>query len=134
MQRRGGWGNFRRRLFFFCMTAIIMAYALTELAMTGRAIFASMALFFAASVAPALADGAWHFGHSDYWWRTHEAIYQLGNRIAFLEANPEIDDGYKGPIITGARAEMLWWRASLPPAHWRWSVPCCYGRRPIHIR
>ena len=26
----------------------------------------------------------------------HGAIYQLGNRIAFLEADPEIDDGYKG--------------------------------------
>jgi hypothetical protein len=102
--------------------------------MTGRALFASTAFFLGVSVAPALADGAWIFGHGDNWWAAHDAIYQLENRIAFLEADPEIDDGYKAPIITGARAEILQLRRELPHAHWRWSVPCCYSRRPIHIR
>jgi hypothetical protein len=38
------------------------------------------------------------------------------------------------PIITRARADILRLRATLHPARWRWASPCCYGRRPIHIR
>jgi hypothetical protein len=75
-----------------------------------------------------------HWGHGSHWRATHGAIYAAENRIAFLEANPEIDDGDKGPIITGARADILRLRATLHPARWRWASPCCYSRRPIHIR
>lgn len=102
--------------------------------MTGRAVFAGFVLLLAGSAAPALAGEDWVLFDDNPSWATREAIYQLGNRIAFLEADPEIDDGYKGPIIAGARRDILRLRATLPPPHWSWSSPCCYGRRPIHIR
>jgi hypothetical protein len=72
--------------------------------------------------------------HSAEWLATHAAIYRLENRIAYLEADPAIDDGYKTPIITGARKDIRELRATLPPAHWRWASPCCYSRKPIHLR
>ena len=96
------------------------------------AVFACALLLLACGVSPAAAGHGWH--RHGYWRATRDAIYELENRIAFLEADPEIDDGYKAPIITVARAEVRWLHATLPPAHWRWATPCCYGRRPIHIR
>jgi hypothetical protein len=93
-----------------------------------------------ACVAAVLACGAapagqsWHHGHDDHWRATHAAIYQLENRVAYLEADPAIDDGYKAPVVTQARADVETLRATLHPAHWRWDNPCCYGRRPIRIR
>jgi len=95
--------------------------------------YACAALLLASSVAPATAEPAWRGGHG-YWRTTHAAIYRLENRIAYLEADPEIDDGYKAPIIPGARSDIRQLRATLPPAHWRWASPCCYSRKPIHIR
>ena len=50
----------------------------------------------------------------DHWRATRAAIYELENRIAFLEADPEIDDGYKAPIIVRARADICGLRATLP--------------------
>jgi hypothetical protein len=99
-----------------------------------RTVFASAALLFACSVSPAAAGHYWHGHHGSHWRATHQAIYELENRIALLEANPEIDDGYKGPIISQARADILRLRATLHPARGRWASPCCYSRRPIHIR
>jgi hypothetical protein len=111
-----------------------MAPAQWSIAMNGRAMFACIALLLASGVSPAAAKPFWHGGHGGHWRATHAAIYELENRIAFLEADPEIDDGYKAPIIITARAEILRLRATLRPAHWRWASPCCYSRRPIHIR
>ena len=54
--------------------------------------------------------------------------------IAFLEADPQTDDGYKAPIITKARAEIRRLQATLGPPQWRWTTPCCYSRKPIYIR
>ena len=102
--------------------------------MIGRAVFAAVGLILAGGIAPALAGEDWLLYDPSPWWATREAIYQLGNRIALLEADPEIDDGYKGPIITSARREIMRLHATVPPARWRWASPCCYGRRPIHIR
>jgi len=99
-----------------------------------RIVFACSALILACRVSPAMADEYWHVGHDERWHAVHQAIYELENRIAFLEADPEIDDGYKAPIISRARADILALRATLDPAQWRWVTPCCYGRRPIHIR
>lgn len=61
-------------------------------------------------------------------------IAGLTNLIARLEANPDIDDGYKGPIITKARAKILKLRAELGLQHPVWPTPCCYSRKPIFIR
>jgi hypothetical protein len=95
---------------------------------------ACVAIVLACSVPPAAAGQSWQHGHHGYWRATHAAIYELENRIAYLEADPAIDDGYKAPIITRARGDVETLRATLRPAHWRWASPCCYGRRPIHIR
>jgi hypothetical protein len=62
------------------------------------------------------------------------AIYENFNLIAHLEANPDIDDGDKGPDITAARAEIHRLHAIIGPAEWRWPAPCCYSRRPLYIR
>lgn len=70
----------------------------------------------------------------DQWYATHHAIYELENLIAFVEADPQTDDGYKAPIVTKARAEILRLQATLPRAEWRWRTPCCYSRKPIYIR
>ncbi len=102
--------------------------------MIGRAGLTCIALLIAFGVAPAAAEPFWDGGYGEGWAATHAVIYELENRVAFLEADPEIDDGYKAPIIGKARAEILRLRATLPPAEWRWASPCCYGRRPIHIR
>ena len=86
---------------------------------------------------PATAGEYWHSGygsHDGHWRATHRAIYKLENLIALLEADPATDDGYKAPIINRARADIRRLRATLDRAQWRWSTPCCYSHRPIHIR
>lgn len=101
---------------------------------TKGAVFACSFFLIAGLMTPAAAGEYRHARQRVDWHATHDAIYQSENRIAFLEANPEIDDGYKAPIIPRARREIRRLRAELPPAHWRWVVPCCYSRRPMYIR
>ena len=64
-----------------------------------------------------------------------DTIYGLTNLIAYLEANPDVDDGIKAPIIARARARILKLRAAgffaPSPAY---PAPCCYSRRPVYIR
>jgi hypothetical protein len=97
-------------------------------------LFASIALVLACVGSPATAGQHWRTGHAGDWRATHHAIYELENLIAFLEADPATDDGYKAPIINRARAEISRLQASLGRPQWRWPTPCCYGRRPIYIR
>ena len=61
-------------------------------------------------------------------------IAGLTNLIARLEADPDVDDGYKGPIVSRARAKILKLRAELGLRHPVWPTPCCYSRKPIYIR
>jgi hypothetical protein len=93
--------------------------------------------------APAYAGGPWPCYDTAYWC-TRDAIYDQYKRIARLEANPDIDDGIKGPAITAARAEIHRLRATIhepPPRDWAtiasppraWTVPCCYARKPLYI-
>jgi hypothetical protein len=63
-----------------------------------------------------------------------DTIYGLTNLIAYLEANPDVDDAYKGPIITAARAKILLLRATLGPPQPVAQPPCCYTRKPLYIR
>jgi len=95
--------------------------------------FACAALAFACLASPAAADQHWRWSHGD-WRETRAAIYELESRIARLEADPAVDDGYKAPIIARVRADILKLRATLPPARWRWTDPCCYSRKAIYIR
>ena len=75
----------------------------------------------------------WHWCPNAYWC-TRDAIYERTKLIALLEANPDMDEAIKGPQITAARAEIRALRRTLPPAQWDWPTPCCYSRKPIHIR
>src|ERR1700742_333837 len=78
------------------------------------------------------ADAARLYRHHDTSWRdVHRGIYQLGNRIALLQADPELDHDQKGPVITKARVEIRRLNARLHAPGWRWGVPCCYSRKPI---
>jgi len=63
-----------------------------------------------------------------------DTIYGLTNLITYLEANPDVDDAFKGPIISKARAKIRHLRAALGPAPPVTTTPCCYSRRPLHIR
>jgi hypothetical protein len=68
------------------------------------------------------------------WWQAHHVIYHMENRIAFLEANPDADDGYKGPIIDHLHRKVLRIRAAIGPRWPHWPSPCCYSRRPLYVR
>ncbi len=68
------------------------------------------------------------------WWRAHRAIYHKENEIAFLEANPRVDDSYKGPVIDRLHRRVLHIRAAIGPRWPHWPTPCCYSRKPIYIR
>jgi hypothetical protein len=82
---------------------------------------------------PALAEDAGQPGDGCYWC-TRDAIYERTKLIALLEANPDVDEAVKGPQITMARAEIHALRATLGAPQWQWPTPCCYTRKPIHIR
>jgi len=103
--------------------------------MTRRNMLALTALVLGCGLSPAFADGlSWYGGHGDRWYAVHRDIYELENRIALLEADPQMDDGFRAPIIASARREIRRLQAKLAPAYWRWTDPCCYSRRPLHIR
>jgi len=63
-----------------------------------------------------------------------DAIYADIKLIDRLEANPDIDDGIKGPQITAARADIHHLRKILGPIEDQGTAPCCYTRRPLYIR
>lgn len=74
-------------------------------------------------------------GPADHCWaHAHRVIYRMHERIAFLEANPDADDGYKGPIIDRLHRKTLRIRAAVGPRWPHWPTPCCYSRKPIFIR
>ena len=68
------------------------------------------------------------------WGDAHRAIYHMQNHIAFMEADPDADDGYKGPVIDRLHRKVLHIRAVIGPRWPHWPTPCCYSRRPIYIR
>ncbi len=76
----------------------------------------------------------------DFWsdeqcyWCIRDAIYHDVKLISHLEANPDVDDAVKGPQILAARADIHRLRALLGPVQDFGPEPCCYARRPLHIR
>jgi hypothetical protein len=99
---------------------------------TRRLLYLCGAFIFAGMASPAAADCN---DQSDYCWlRAHYAIAHMENRIAYLEADPNADDAYKGPIIDTLRREALRLRTEIGPRWPHWPTPCCYSRRPIYIR
>jgi hypothetical protein len=101
----------------------------------GRIIAVCVAFAAAGMVSPVRA-GDWDGGQPGQlsYWDTRDAIYQKENLIARLEANPDIDEGYKGPVITAARAEIHRLRATLGPLQEAGAPPCCYTRKTLYIR
>ncbi len=63
-----------------------------------------------------------------------DAIYADVKLIDRLEANPDVDDGIKGPQIVAARADIHRLRKLLGPVEDQRTEPCCYARRPLFIR
>jgi hypothetical protein len=72
--------------------------------------------------------------YDECWRRAHAIIYHKLNHIAFLEADPNADDGFKGPIIDKLHHKVLRIRAAIGPRWPLWPTPCCYSRRPIYLR
>jgi len=68
------------------------------------------------------------------YWCIRDAIYADVSLIDRLEANPDVDEGIKGPQIVAARADIHRLRALLGPIEQVSPEPCCYTRRPLHIR
>jgi hypothetical protein len=109
-----------------------------------RLVSLCVVLAFASVAAPARAGDSWGCGDTVYWC-TRDAIYEQFKLIARLEANPDIDEGVKGPLITAARAEIHRLRATIsdPPPH-AWATiasplregpaPCCYTRKSLYLR
>jgi hypothetical protein len=97
-----------------------------------RALLICGAFVLAGAVSPALAGCNAVDGHC--WQHAHRIIYHMHNHIAFLEADPNADDGFKGPIIDHLHRKILRIRAAIGPRWPHWPTPCCYSRRPIYIR
>jgi hypothetical protein len=109
-----------------------------------RQVWLGVVLAFAFAAAPARAGDSWGCSDTAYWC-TRDAIYAQFKLIARLEADPDVDDGVKGPLITAARAEIHRLRATIsdPPPH-AWATigtplregpaPCCYTRKPLYLR
>src|ERR1700722_4032078 len=103
-----------------------------------------LAFAFAAAPAPARAGDFWGCSDTAYWC-TRDAIYAQFRRIARLEADPDVDEAVKGPLIATARAEIHRLRSTInePPPH-AWATiasplregpaPCCYTRKSLYLR
>jgi hypothetical protein len=65
-----------------------------------------------------------------------DGIYANTKLIVHLEANPDVDEALKGPVILAARADIHRLRRLLGPIDdiSAAPAPCCYSRKPIYIR
>ena len=102
----------------------------------GCLVLFSSAFCLAVGVLPAAAGSEWplHQHHDRQWHIVHHAIYELQNRIALLEAVPEIVDApAKGRSISADRAAVRCLDATLEPPRWPWAVACCYTPKPIRL-
>jgi hypothetical protein len=91
-------------------------------------------LVFLGIASPIAAAG--DFGQIDEscYWCIRDAIYEDVKLINHLEANPDIDEGVKGPEIVAARADIHRLRVLLGPLVQTGIEPCCYSRKPLYIR
>jgi len=90
----------------------------------------------AASLGAAVPAAAGDYGQVDYscYRCIRDAIYADTKLIARLEADPDIDDGVKGPQIVAARADIHRLRKILGLFEDRGTAPCCYTRPPLYVR
>jgi hypothetical protein len=93
---------------------------------------AGVILFLAGVASPASAG---ENGQAvDCAWCARDAIYADVSLISHLEANPDLDDGIKGPEITTARADIHRLRKQIGPVVDDSPYPCCYSRKPLYVR
>ncbi len=101
--------------------------------MAMRTIFLGLIVALAGVASPAIAGQYWT-GRAVPYWPAHHEIYALENSIAYLEADPDVDDDFKGPVIRAHHAEIKRLQVAIAPRPPKYFTPCCYSRRPIHIR
>ncbi len=99
-----------------------------------RRVLLLCSVFVLAGIAAPAAAGEFWQAPAPCYWCLRDAIYDDFALIAHREANPDVDEGVKGPEITAARAETHRLRAMLGPLEQAEAEPCCYSRRPLHIR
>jgi hypothetical protein len=63
-----------------------------------------------------------------------DAIYADTKLIAHLEANPDVNEAFKGPIVLAARADVHRLRKILGPGERISAAPCCYFRKRLYVR
>jgi hypothetical protein len=68
------------------------------------------------------------------YWCIRDAIYADTKLIAHLEANPDVDEAVKGPIIFAAHTDIRRLRRLIGPIGDTGALPCCYSRKPIYVR
>ena len=90
-------------------------------------------LALAGMTSPAAAQDASQ-GTSPCYWCVADAIYQNAQLIAHEEANPDLDEGVKGPDIVAAHAEIHRLRHLFGPLVQSGTEPCCYSREALYIR
>ena len=91
-------------------------------------------LLLVAGIARPAAAGDYRPSEDLCYWCLRDAIYDDVKLINRLEANPDLDEGVKGPQIVAARADIHRLRALLGPLQQIGTEPCCYSRRPLYIR
>jgi hypothetical protein len=90
-------------------------------------------LAFVGMASPAAAQDFGQSGAPCYFC-IRDAMYEDVKLINHEEANPDIDEGVKGPEIVAARADIHRLRALLGPLVQSGTEPCCYSRQPLYIR
>ena len=90
----------------------------------------------AALLCAAMPAAAGDYGQVEYSCHQciRDAIYADVTLINRLEADPDIDDGVRGPQVVAARADIHRLRKLLGPFEDRGTAPCCYTRPPLYIR
>jgi hypothetical protein len=85
-------------------------------------------------VTPAMAGSGCDLRSEDCWLRAHRVITHKQNHIAYLEADPDADDGIKGRVITRLHYKVMHIRAYIGPRWPHWPTPCCYSRPVLYVR
>jgi hypothetical protein len=95
----------------------------------------SLCLVFAlAAIAASARAGDFRQAEILCYWCIRDGIYGDAKLIVHLEANPDVDEAVKGPVIFAARADIHHLRRLLGPIDEISAAPCCYSRKPLYVR
>jgi hypothetical protein len=112
-----------------------------------RIVFVCAFVFFGCAAAPVMAGryqaARHHWAAVDFcggsvdddcYRYAQHVIHHKENAIAYLEADPDVDEGFKERVILHGRAKIHWLRSAVGIRHIVWPGPCCYSHRPVFIR